>query len=143
LLVLVSAGFWAIHVLYIGWLSPRTSAIRLAIEQFTVCSLLSLIIAFIFESNSFEGIYHAAWPILYGGLLSVGIAYTLQIVGQKKAPPTHASIIMSLEAVFAVIGGVIILSETMNDRKWTGCILMLLGMVMAQVGRRSAVGGQQ
>jgi len=143
LLVLVSAVFWAIHVLYTGWLSPKTSAIRLAIIQFTVCSILSFITAFIFESIDFEGIYRATWPILYGGILSVGIAYTLQIVGQKKAPPTHAAIIMSLETVFAVIGGVIILSETMNDRKWFGCGLMLLGMVMAQVGRRSAVGGKQ
>jgi drug/metabolite transporter (DMT)-like permease len=145
LLVLVSAIFWAIHVLYTGWLSPRTSAIRLAITQFAVCSALSLLSAFIFESNSFEGIYHAAWPILYGGILSVGIAYTLQIVGQKKAPPTHAAIIMSLETVFAVIGGVLILSETMNERKWIGCLLMLLGMVMAQISvgsRQSAASSQ-
>jgi drug/metabolite transporter (DMT)-like permease len=139
LLVLVSAVFWAVHVLYTGWLSPRTSAIRLAITQFMVCSVLSLFTSFIFESNTLEGIYGAMWPILYGGILSVGIAYTLQIVGQKKAPPAHAAIIMSLETVFAVIGGVIVLSETMDERKWFGCALMLLGMVMAQVGRRSAV----
>jgi drug/metabolite transporter (DMT)-like permease len=80
-----------------------------------------------------KGVYDAVWPILYGGILSVGIGYTLQIVGQKKAPPTHAAIIMSLEAVFAVIGGVIILSETMNERKWIGCSLMLAGMLLAQV----------
>ena len=146
LLVLVSAIFWAVHVLYTGWLSPRTSAIKLAIVQFSVCSILSFSSAFIFERISFSGIYQAIWPILYGGILSVGIAYTLQIVGQKKAPPAHAAIIMSLETVFAVIGGVIILSETMTDRKWMGCGLMLLGMVMAQVtvgGRQSAVGSQR
>jgi drug/metabolite transporter (DMT)-like permease len=139
LFVLVSAVFWAVHVLYTGWLSPRTSAIRLAITQFMVCSVLSFFTAFIFESNTLEGIYSAMWPILYGGILSVGIAYTLQIVGQKKAPPTHAAIIMSLETVFAVIGGVIILSETMDERKWFGCGLMLLGMVMAQVKSRQSL----
>ena len=127
LLVLVSAIFWAVHVLYTGWLSPRMSAIKLAITQYAVCSVLSLASAFLFEKINFSDIYQAIWPILYGGILSVGIAYTLQIVGQKKAPPTHAAIIMSLEAVFAVIGGVIILSETMTDRKWLGCALMLLG----------------
>jgi drug/metabolite transporter (DMT)-like permease len=131
LLVLVSAIFWAIHVLYTGWLSPRTSSIRLAITQNVVCSILSFLTAFIFEKISLKGIYLAAWPVLYGGILSVGIAYTLQIVAQKKAPPTHASIIMSLESVFALIGGIIVLSETMNERKWIGCGLMLMGMVMA------------
>ena len=143
-LVLIGAIFWAIHVLYTGWLSPRTSALQLAITQYSVCALLSLISALIFESNTFSGIYQAAVPLLYGGLLSVGIAYTLQIVGQKKSPPAHAAIILSLEAVFAVIGGVIILSETMTDRKWLGCSLMLAGMLLAQLnGRRSAVGGQR
>jgi len=137
LLVLLSAVFWAVHVLYTGWLAPRNSAIRLAITQYTVCSVLSLFFAFIFESNTFAGIYDAIYPILYGGILSVGIAYTLQIVAQKKAPPSHAAIIMSLEAVFAVIGGMIILSETMTERKWIGCALMLCGMIMAQVvGKR-------
>lgn len=136
LLVLISAVFWAVHVLYTGWLSPRTSTLRLAITQFAICSLLSLISALIFESNTLEGIYNAAVPLLYGGFLSVGVAFTLQIVGQKKAPPAHAAIILSLEAVFAVIGGVMILSETMNDRKWIGCGLMLCGMLLAQLGRQ-------
>ncbi len=100
--------------------------------------------AFLFESNTFAGIYHAAIPLLYGGLLSVGVAFTLQIIGQKKAPPAHTAIILSFEAVFAVIGGIMILSETMTDRKWMGCALMLAGMLLAQLnGRRSAVGGQQ
>ena len=147
LLVLTGAIFWAIHVLYTGWLSPRTSALHLAVTQYTVCAVLSLISAFLFESNTFAGIYNAAIPLLYGGLLSVGIAFTLQIIGQKKAPPAHTAIILSLEAVFAVIGGIIILSETMTDRKWIGCVLMLIGMLMAQIravsSRQSAVSSQK
>jgi drug/metabolite transporter (DMT)-like permease len=137
ILVLIGAIFWAVHVLYIGWLSPRTSAFRLAITQYTVCAVLSLIAAFFFESNTFAGIYSATVPLLYGGLLSVGVAFTLQIVGQKKAPPAHSAIILSFEAVFAVIGGVMILSETLTERKWIGCSLMLCGMLMAQVRGRS------
>jgi drug/metabolite transporter (DMT)-like permease len=144
ILVLIGAVFWAIHVLYTGWLSPRNSALHLALTQYVVCALLSLFSAFIFETNTLAGIYDAAIPLLYGGLLSVGVAFTLQIVGQKKAPPAHAAIILSFEAVFAVIGGVLILSETMTERKWLGCALMLAGMLLAQVGgRRSAVSGQQ
>jgi drug/metabolite transporter (DMT)-like permease len=137
-LVLVSAVFWAVHVLYTGWLSPQHSAVRLALVQYLVVSVLSFIAAFFFETNTLQGVWMAAWPILYGGILSVGIGYTLQIVGQKKAPPTHAAIIMSLEAVFAVIGGMIILSETMSERKWLGAGLMLGGMLMAQVKSRQS-----
>lgn len=142
LLVLVGAIFWAVHVLYTGWLSPRTSALRLAAVQYFICAALSLVSSFIFENTSLSGIYEAAIPLLYGGIFSVGIAFTLQIVGQKKAPPAHAAIILSLEAVFAVIGGVLILSETMTERKWLGCSLMLAGMLLAQVkSRQSAVVG--
>jgi drug/metabolite transporter (DMT)-like permease len=136
ILVLIGAIFWAVHVLYTGWLSPRTSVMRLAITQYLVCAVLSIMAALIFESNTLGGIYRACIPLLYGGLLSVGVAFTLQIIGQKKAPPAHAAIIISLEAVFAVIGGVMILSETMSDRKWIGCAMMLAGMMLAQVRSR-------
>jgi len=145
-LVLTGAVFWAVHVLYTGWLSPRTSVMHLAITQYTVCAVLSFIVALVFESNTLEGVYSAVIPLLYGGLLSVGVAFTLQIVGQKKAPPAHTAIILSLEAVFAVIGGILILSETMTDRKWLGCAMMLAGMVLAQVrvsSQHSAVGGRR
>ncbi|HOX76873.1 MAG TPA: DMT family transporter [Bacteroidales bacterium] len=144
LFVLTGAVFWAVHVLYTGWVSPKVSAIRLAAVQYAVCALLSLFAALIFEKNTLSGIYDAAIPLLYGGFLSVGVAFTLQIVGQKKAPPAHAAIILSLEAVFAVVGGMLILSETMTDRKWFGCALMLAGMLLAQVkSRQSAVSSQQ
>ena len=136
LLVLIGAIFWAVHVLYTGWLSPRTSVLRLAITQYVVCAVMSMMAAFLFESNTLQGIYKASIPLLYGGLLSVGVAFTLQIIGQKKAPPAHTAIILSLEAVFAVIGGVMILSETMTDRKWIGCSMMLAGMLLAQVKSR-------
>jgi drug/metabolite transporter (DMT)-like permease len=135
-LVLTGAVFWAIHVLYTGWLSPRTSVMRLAITQYTVCAVLSMMASFLFESNTLVGIYSAVIPLLYGGFLSVGVAFTLQIVGQKKAPPAHTAIILSLEAVFAVIGGLLILSETMTERKWIGCAMMLAGMLLAQVRSR-------
>jgi drug/metabolite transporter (DMT)-like permease len=138
ILVLIGAIFWAVHVLYTGWLSPRASAMSLAITQYAVCAVLSLFAALVFESNSFTGIYNAGIPLLYGGFLSVGVAFTLQIVGQKKAPPAHSAIILSLEAVFAVVGGVVILSEVLSERKWLGCGLMLIGMLLAQIKSRQS-----
>lgn len=132
LLVLIGAVFWAVHVLIIGVMSPKVDALRLAFIQYVVCSLLSIIVAIAIESNTLEGILRATIPILYGGVLSVGIAYTLQVIAQKKAPPAHAAIILSLEAVFAAIGGWIILDEELGNRQLLGCGLMLLGMLFAQ-----------
>lgn len=104
LLELIGAFFWAAHVLIIGWLSPRMDALKLAITQFAACSLLSLLTALAIETVTWEGLRLAMIPILYGGLGSVGVAYTLQVVAQKEAPPAHAAIFLSLEAVFAALG---------------------------------------
>lgn len=134
-LVLVSAFFFAAHVLLIGRLSPRTAAVPLSISQFLVCSLWSFGFAFSHEQVELSGIMDAAIPILYGGIGSVGIAYTLQVIGQKHAPPGHAAIILSLESVFALLGGWLLLSEAVPAFKLLGCALMLAGMLSAQIQR--------
>jgi len=128
---LFGAFFWAGHVLTLGWLSPKLDRLKLACIQYAVCSLLSLIGACFTETMSVDGIYGAIGPILYGGILSVGIAYTLQVVAQRYAPPTHAAIILSLEAVFAALAGWLILGETLTLRALTGCALMFSGMLSA------------
>jgi drug/metabolite transporter (DMT)-like permease len=133
LLVLVGAFFWAVHVLIIGWLSPRIESILLACIQFAVCSLLSLITAAALETTTFQGLTGAALPILYGGLLSVGVAYTLQVVAQRDARPAHAAIILSLESVFAALGGWLLLGELLSVRGLTGCGLMMAGMLLSQL----------
>lgn len=132
-LVLIGAFFWAGHVLIIGWLSPRLDALKLALTQFAACSLLSLLTAAMFESTSLDRIAQAALPILYGGVLSVGIAYTLQVVAQQRAYPAHAAILLSLEAVFAALGGWIVLGERLSARGLCGCGLMLAGMLISQL----------
>jgi drug/metabolite transporter (DMT)-like permease len=132
-LELVGAFFWAGHVLVIGWLSPRTRALPLAMAQYAVCSVLSLACAFVFEEVTWAGIGGAAVPILYGGLLSVGLAYTLQVVAQRDAKPTHVAILLSFETVFAAIGGVIILNESLGARGLLGCSLMFVGMLASQL----------
>lgn len=133
ILVLFCAIIFTFHVLFIAWLSPLMDSYILAVIQFSVCTALNLIIAFATEPVLTETILQAWIPIAYGGLLSVGIAYTLQVVAQKTAHPAYASIILSLEAVFAVIGGWLILNEMITLRMLSGCALMLVGMVTAQV----------
>lgn len=132
-LVLIGAFFWAVHVLVIGWLSPKLDSFKLAFVQYAACSFFSIITALLFENNTSEGLVQATVPILYGGLLSVGVAYTLQVVAQKSAHPAHAAIILSLEAVFAAVGGWIILDETLTLRELLGCLLMLTGMLASQL----------
>ena len=131
--VLVCAFIWTAHVLVMGYVAPRTDAIRTALIQFIICSLLSWLVAFGWEDVQWSAILEASWPILYGGIMSVGIAYTLQVIAQQKSHPAYASIILSLETVFAVLGGWILLHEPMTGRIFLGCCLMLAGMVVVQV----------
>jgi len=134
LLVLASAFFWGFHVLVISRYSPKTDPIQLAFFQFMLCAFFSLIASVIIETTTLQKLLDAAVPILYAGVVSVGIAYTLQVVAQQEAHPSHAAIIMSLEAVFAVIGGWIVLDESIPLRGLIGCGLMLTGMIISQFG---------
>ncbi len=131
--VLAGALMWATHVLILGWLSPRVDVLKLACAQYAVCCGLSLIVAGFTETITVEGLRQATIPILYGGVMSVGIAYTLQVVAQRVAPPTHAAIILSLEAVFAALAGWLILGEMLTSRGLLGCGMMLAGMIVAQL----------
>ena len=133
LLVLIGALFWTAHVHVIGWLSPRTRVVALSCVQFAVCSVLSAIATAIAEPVAFASILAAAVPILYGGLVSVGVAYTLQAVAQRHAPPAHAAILLSLETVFAALGGWLVLGERLSPRGLAGCALMLGGMLCSQL----------
>ena len=133
LLVLIGAVFWALHVLLLGFLSPRTVPVRLAMVQFLFCGLFSLIVALITETIILQAVVDAAVPILYGGLCSVGVGYTLQVVAQRRARPAHAAILLSLEAVFAAAGGWWLLGETLSSRALLGCGLMLGGMFISQL----------
>ena len=133
ILILVSALFWAAHVQLINKLVDTHAALPLSAMQFAVCGILSLATAGMFEKITLESIFQAAIPLLYGGLLSVGIAYTLQVVAQQHVHPAYASIILSFETVFAVVGGFLILHEMMSLRNLAGCLLMLAGIVIVQV----------
>mgnify|MGYP002408895799 CR=1 FL=1 len=132
LLEIIGSFFWAAHILLIDKFVKNVNAVKLSSIQFAACSFLSFIIAIIYENIIFSEILNAAIPILYGGLMSVGVAYTLQAIAQKHANPAHAAIALSMEAVFAAIGGILILKETMSSRGYLGCALMFAGMMIAQ-----------
>ncbi len=136
-LVLVGALFWALHVLLIGRLAQHHDPLRLAAVQFALCAFGSLTVALVTERIALAAIANAALPILYGGAFSAGIAYTLQIVAQRHAPAAHAAIILSLETVFAALGGWMILDERLGTRALAGCALMLAGMLSSQLLRRA------
>lgn len=131
-LVLVGAACWACHVLTVGWLAPYFDPLRFAALQYAVCAALSFTVAAFEEELSWRALEAAAPAIIYGGVVSVGIAYTLQVVGQRRAHPSAAAIIMSLEALFAALGGWLVLQESLTVRQMAGCALMLAGTMVAQ-----------
>lgn len=133
LLELIGALFWTVHILYIDQVSRRVDTLKLAAIQFATCSALSAVVAVATETAATaEAVLAAAVPLLYGGFGSVGVAYTLQIIGQKNASPAHAALVLSLETVFAAVGGFLILNEILGNRELAGCALMLAGMLLSQ-----------
>jgi drug/metabolite transporter (DMT)-like permease len=138
IIIFVGAFFWTAHLLVLDHWAPRVDPIALAAIQFAVCSILSWSIALPFETFSSADVAASIGPLLYGGLASIGIAYTLQAIGQSRVQPARASIILSMEAAFAVLAGWLILSEAMSRRELAGCALMLGGIIIAQLpGRQS------
>lgn len=133
LLELTGALFWAFHILIIGYYSRRVDILKLSFIQFLTCAILSLAAALATENIIYSSLVAAAVPILYGGIFSAGVAYTLQAIGQKYAPPAHTAIIFSMEAVFAAIGGFLLLNEILGVQEILGCILILSGMLVSQL----------
>lgn len=130
---LAGAVFWSFHILVIDRFSRKVNALQLSLFQTITCSVLSLVTAAVWETITVPDILAAGIPLLYGGVCSVGIAYTLQIIGQKKAAPAPAAIILSMETVFAAFGGYLILGEKLGTGEIGGCILMMTGMLLSQL----------
>jgi drug/metabolite transporter (DMT)-like permease len=132
-LQLIGAFVWGGHVVLVSLFASRHDPIRLAFLQFAICSVVSLVLAVLFEPIALDAIIAAGPALLYGGIVAVGVGYTLQVVAQKHAIASHAAIILSLEAVFAAIAGAWILGEALQLRGYIGCALMLAGMLLAQL----------
>lgn len=133
LLVLLCAFAFAVHILVIDYFSPKVDGVKMSCIQFFVCGILSGICMFVFENPDITSILQAWAPVLYAGVLSSGVAYTLQIIGQKGMNPTVASLIMSLESVISVIAGWLILGEALSRRELLGCVLMFVAIVLVQL----------
>jgi drug/metabolite transporter (DMT)-like permease len=133
LLVFFGAFCWAAHVLVIDRFTNRVSSLHLALGQVTVCAVASWVVAAFAEPMEWANFCAAFLPALYLGSMSIAVAFTLQIIGQRKAHPTHASIIFAMEAVVGVFAGWLILSEKLTDRELGGCLLMFCGMVLSQL----------
>ncbi len=136
LLVLASAVAFAFHILSVDRFGSSIDGIRLSMVQFAVVGVLSGVLFLVFETVQWADILAAAPQILYLGIVSSGIAYTLQIVGQKYAEPTVASISMSMESVFAALGGWVIMNNALSPREILGCLLVFAAIVLAQLPRQ-------
>jgi drug/metabolite transporter (DMT)-like permease len=133
LLMFVCAIFWALHIIAVGRWSPQIPWAQLAVTQFVTCAIVSLLVAAFIESISLASIQAGAVPLLYAGFISVGLGYSIQVVAQRQAAATPAAIIMSLETLFAVLGGWWLLAESLGPTQLLGCALMLLAMAMASI----------
>ena len=134
LLVFFCAIFFALHILVIDhFLLKKAHSIKMSWVQFAIAFLFSATLTILFESPTASMLWDAKWPILYAGGLSSGVAYTLQIVGQKYTEPTTATLILSLEAVFAVLAGWLILGEVMTGKEIIGCVLVFVAVILAQI----------
>lgn len=133
IIVFIGAFGWAVHILVIDHFAPKVNAAKLTCAQFVVAGLISLVVSFIVEDNTFAAAVACAPSLLYTGIMSSGVGFTLQVAGQKNANPTTASILMSMESVFGALAGFIFLNETMTGRELAGCALMMTAVIIAQL----------
>lgn len=136
LLVLICAVLYTVHILVIDKVSPHVDGVKLSCIQFFVAGVISLVPAIIYEGVDFEAIRAAMPSVAYAGIMSSGVAYTLQILGQQKTEPTLASMIMSLESVFAVLTSMAVLHLAPTPREAIGCVIMFIAIIVAQLPER-------
>jgi len=138
LLVFICAILFSVHIMIIDHFAQRVDGVKMSCIQFFVCGFLCLIAMFLFEEPDFKLILAAWKPILYAGVLSCGVAYTLQIIGQKGMNPTVASLILSLESVVSVLAGMLLLNQHLSVRETIGCVLMFAAIIFAQLPQKTA-----
>lgn len=134
IIVLIGAVVWAWHVIAIDKFVGSVSPIQYSSVQFMVCGIESIIVALIFEDISLAPIITSAIPILYGGIMSAGVAYTLQVLGQRNADPTYAAILFATEPIFAAIGEMLILHRFLTPVAYVGCAIIFAGVIISQFG---------
>lgn len=133
LLILVCAVCFAVHILVIDHFTAYCDGVKLSCLQFLFAGIISAVCMFLFEDVDFAAIWSCILPLLYVGIFSCGVGYTLQILAQKDSNPTVVTILLSLESVFAVIAGAIILHQQMTAREYIGCVVMFAAVILAQI----------
>lgn len=136
IIVLIGAVVWAWHVIAIDKFVGGVSPIQYSSIQFLTCGIESIVVALIFEDISLAPIMTAAIPILYGGIMSAGVAYTLQVLGQRNADPTYAAILFATEPIFAAIGEMLILHRFLTPIAYIGCAIIFAGVIISQFGNK-------
>lgn len=142
LMVMLCSLAFAVHILVIDHFTQKVNGVALSTAQFAVAAVVSGIAAALTETPTLTGIKECIWPLLYVGVMSGGVGYTLQILAQKDANPTVVSLLLSLESVFSVIAGAVILHDRLTGRELLGCGLMMLAVILAQLPARSKVAEQ-
>lgn len=136
IMLMICALLFSLHILVIDYFTVRVSGVKMSCIQFFVCGILSGIGMFLTEEPQISAILTAWQPVLYAGIMSCGVAYTLQIVGQKGMNPTVASLILSLESVISVLAGMVLLSQKLSQWEILGCVLMFIAIILAQLPQR-------
>jgi len=140
-LVMLCSFLFAAHILAIDYFSPKTNSLKMSCIQFFVVALLSTPCAIALEMGDWKNIILCIFPLLYSGFFSGGVAYTLQIAAQKNTDPTVASLVLSLESVFAVIAGMLLLGEGISMREALGCVIIFIAIILAQLPEKSSKKG--
>jgi len=133
LLVLICSFCYSVHIMVIDHFSPKVDGVRLSCIQFFTAAVISGIFMLLFETPSLEALKGAAFPIAYAGIMSSGVAYTLQVVAQKDTDPTVASMLMSLESVFALLAGWVLLNQALSLKEMCGAVLVFCAIILAQL----------
>lgn len=138
-ILLIGSLLWTAHIMLVDYFSKKIRPLHYSWGQFAVCAVLGLVAMFIFEGGSLSvaAVMDAKWAILYCGVLSTGVGYTLQVVGQKGADPSYAAIILSTEAAFSAIGGAVFGTDNITFAGYMGCALMFLGIILSQIEFKS------
>ena len=138
-LMIICAFVFSLHILIIDYFSPKVDGVKLSCIQFFICGILCAVPMFASEKPALGSILDAYLPLLYAGVLSCGVAYTLQIIAQKNTDPTVASLILSLESVFAALTGWLIIQETLSAKELFGCALVFAAIILAQLPEKNPV----
>ena len=138
-LVLLCAIAFSIHILVIDHFSPKVDGVRMSAIQFLTAAIISAVPTLLWEQPVFTEILQAWQPVLYAGVMSCGVAYTLQIIAQKNADPTVASLLLSLESVFSVLAGWVLLGQGLSLKELFGCVLIFCAIILAQLPEKKAV----